>query len=330
MTNPPRDDACDYCQRCLWGCPKGSIYNPVSTLKQCEKYASFNYVSGRYVLSLLANDNKISGIRYLDTVTQKIHETSCDTVFLAAGALQTGGVFLRTLKAAYPEISPESEGLMDTRVVKLPYVILRNIGQAAEQRSFQFNRLNMGIINSSESTGSWPRYLHAEMLQLNSLIYHPLIEAMPFDSRLSKKLFFTLRSALGTMSLFFPDKITAENKQILANEGGRWDKVQLQYSATTKSKAYAEQSIATVRKALWRLGCVPQGIIQSPFGAGIHYAGTVPMGNGSKRCDKNGQSNLFSNLYIADGAAFPSLPSKSITVSLAAHATRVAQNATIT
>jgi epoxyqueuosine reductase QueG len=60
VTNPDRDDACDYCQRCLWGCPKGSIYNPVSTLKQCEKYASFNYVSGRYVLSLLANDNKIS------------------------------------------------------------------------------------------------------------------------------------------------------------------------------------------------------------------------------------------------------------------------------
>jgi choline dehydrogenase-like flavoprotein len=34
---------------------------------------------------------------------------------------------------------------------------------------------------------------------------------------------------------------------------------------------------------------------------------------------------LFSNLYIADGAAFPSLPSKSITMSLAAHATRVAR-----
>ena len=31
--------------------------------------------------------------------------------------------------------------------------------------------------------------------------------------------------------------------------------------------------------------------------------------------------------YIADGAAFPSLPSKSITISLAAHATRVARNA---
>jgi choline dehydrogenase-like flavoprotein len=51
------------------------------------------------------------------------------------------------------------------------------------------------------------------------------------------------------------------------------------------------------------------------------------MGTGPKRCDSAGRSNLFPNLYIADGAAFPTLPSKSITMSLAAHATRVASNA---
>jgi len=51
------------------------------------------------------------------------------------------------------------------------------------------------------------------------------------------------------------------------------------------------------------------------------------MGAGPKRCNAKGQSNLFANLYIADGAAFPALPSKSITISLAAHATRVALGA---
>ena len=327
VTDPQRKDVCDYCERCLWGCPRHSIYNPVSTLKECEKYTGFNYVSGRYVLSLLSSDNKITGIRYLDVQTQKIQESACDTVFLAAGALQTGEVFLRTLKSAYPELSPATDGLMDTQVAKLPYVTLRNIGQAVEARSFQFNRLIMGIVNSSQSNDSWPSYLHGEMLQLTSLIYHPLIESLPFDSRLSKRLFFSLKSALGTVSLFFPDKLAANNKQLLVDAGGRWDKVQLQYTATAESSLYVEQVTAKVRKALWRLGCVPQGLIQSPLGGGIHYAGTVPMGNGAKRCDKNGQANLFSNLYIADGAAFPSLPSKSITLSLAAHATRVALNA---
>jgi choline dehydrogenase-like flavoprotein len=109
--------------------------------------------------------------------------------------------------------------------------------------------------------------------------------------------------------------------------GDQWEKTLLHYQQTEEKKTYMRQSIARARAALWRLDCVPKGIFRSPDGAGIHYSGTVPMGKGPKRCDSLGKSNLFSNLYIADGAAFPSLPSKSITMSLAAHATRVARQA---
>jgi choline dehydrogenase-like flavoprotein len=325
ITDPKRKDACDYCDRCLWGCPRGSIYNPVlSTLKACEASKGFRYVSGRLVLSLLTSENRITGIRYLDTATRKIHQEPCDAVFLAAGALQTGGIFLRTLKAARLAIPMETEGLMDTSVVKIPFVALRSIGSSPETRSFQFNRLIMGMVAESDP---WPNYLHGEVLLLTSLIYHPLIEQLPFDSRLSKKLFFTLKSALGTLTLFFPDKITPKNRQELVEHGEQWEKTLLHYQQTEEKKTYMRQSIARARAALWRLDCVPKGIFRSPDGAGIHYSGTVPMGKGPKRCDSSGRTNLFSNLYIADGAAFPSLPSKSITMSLAAHATRVARQA---
>lgn len=325
VTDPQREDACDYCDRCLWGCPRASIYNPaLSTLKECERHKGFRYVQGRFVLSLLTGEDSITGIRYLDTATRQIHQDSCDAVFLAAGALESGAVFLRTLKAARPDIPPETEGLMDTSVVKLPFVALHNIGRPSEARSFQFNRLAMGIVNEENA---WPRYLHGELLNLTSLLYHPLLEWMPFDSRLSKKLFFALKSALGTVSLFFPDKISAGNRQVLTDHADGWGKTRLCYQETGERKDYIQQSITRVRSALWRLGCVPKGTIQSPPGAGIHYAGTIPMGKGSRRCAPSGRSNLFSNLYVADGAAFPSLPSKSITLSLAAHATRVARNA---
>ena len=325
ITDPQRDDACNYCDRCLWGCPRASIYNPAhSTLKECANYKGFRYVQGRLVLSLQSDEDKITGIRYLDTQTQQIHQEPCDAVFLAAGALESGAVFLRTLKASNPDISPETEGLMDTSVVKLPFVALRNIGQPCETRSFQFNRLLMGIINNETP---WPRYLHGELLNLTSLLYHPLIGSMPVGSQLSKNLFFALKSALGTVSLFFPDKVIAGNRQILMEHSDPRGKIRLHYQEGTEREDYIQQSVAKVRSALWRLGCVPKGIIQSPAGAGIHYAGTIPMGKGPKRCDPSGRSNLFSNLYIADGAAFPSLPSKSITLSLAAHATRVARNA---
>jgi choline dehydrogenase-like flavoprotein len=324
VTDPSRADACDYSERCLWGCAKGSIYNPrQSTLKDCETHRGFRYVAGRLVLTLRSKGNSIDGIRYLDVATRQIREEACEAVFLAAGALQTGAIFLRTLKAAHAEAAPRSEGLLDTTVVKIPFVALRSIGHPADARSFQFNRLIAGIVND-EST-PWPRYLHAELLHLTSLIYHPLIERLPFDTRTSARLFFALKPALGVATLFFPDRITSGNQQRVVDHGGITERVELHYRESEDKERLIRQSVAKMRAALYRLGCLPRGIVRSPPGGGIHYAGTVPMGEGAKRCDATGRSNLFGNLYIADGAAFPSLPSKSITMSLAAHATRVAR-----
>jgi choline dehydrogenase-like flavoprotein len=324
VTDPSRADACDYSGRCLWGCPKGSIYNPrLSTLKQCEGHSGFRYIPGRLVLALRSNANRIEGIRYLNLATREVREEPCDVVFLAAGALETGAIFLRTLGAACPEAAPGGEGLMDTTVVKIPFLALRSIGQSPDARSFQFNRLIAGILGD-EST-SWPRYLHAELLHLTSLLYHPLIERLPFDSRTSTRLFFAVKPALGVATLFFPDRITSGNQQRIVDQGGIMGKVELRYRESEDKERFIRRSVGTMRSVLYRLGCLPRSAVRSPPGAGIHYAGTVPMGKGPKRCDARGRSNIFSNLYIADGAAFPSLPSKSITMSLAAHATRVAR-----
>lgn len=326
VTDPVRTDACDLCNRCLWGCPRGAIYNPaLSTLRDCERFDGYRYLPGRQVLSLRVKDGRVTSIRYRDTATGELREQSCDTVFLAAGALQTGAIFLRMLAAARQDIAPESAGLMDTTVVKIPFVALRSIGTPSESRAFQFNRLLIGLTGSP---APWPQYLHGELLHLTSLVYHPLIERMPFDSRTSTRLFFALRPALGVVTLFFPDRITAGNRQVLLGSGDDAP-VQLSYREPAEKVSFIRHSVARVRAALWRLGCVPQPAVTSPSGGGIHYAGTVPMGGGPRHCGANGQSNLFRNLYIADGAAFPSLPSKSITMSLAAHATRVAQGADV-
>src|SRR5262249_2674100 len=195
---------------------------------------------------------------------------------------------------------------------------------APESRAFQFNRLILGSVSESDS---WPRYLHVELINLTSLLYHPLIERIPVDTLFAKKLFFALKQALAAATFFFPDRITRGNGQILVEGRGRWDTIRLRYAESPEKERHIRQGVTRVRSALRRLGCFSTQPVRSPPGAAIHYAGTVPMGAGIKRCDANGRSNLFANLYIADGAAFPSLPSKSLTLSLAAHATRVARGA---
>jgi choline dehydrogenase-like flavoprotein len=324
VTDRARRDACDLCNRCLWGCPRGAIYNPASsTLEACERHPGYRYVPGRQVLALRTRDGAVIAIRYRDADTTEIREQSCGTVFLAAGALQTGAIFLRTLARARQDIATETDGLMDTTVVKIPFVALRSVGSAPPPRAFQFNRLILGL---TDNPSPWPAYLHGELLHLTSLVYHPLIERMPFDSRTSSRLFFALRPALGVVTLFFPDRIHPGNRQVLTGTNDDCA-VRLSYREPGEKAVFVRQAIARVRSALWQLGCVPRPAVTSPAGGGIHYAGTVPMGGGPKRCGADGRSNLFRNLYIADGAAFPSLPSKSITMSLAAHATRVAQQA---
>jgi len=327
VTDPSRTDACDYSGRCLWGCPNGSIYNPrLSTLKQCEAHPGFRYLQGRVVLALRSSDNRIDSIRYLDSATREIREEPCGAVFLAAGALQTGAIFLRTLRDSGVNSECRSEGLMDKTVVRIPFVVLRSLGQGPDPRSFQFNRLIAAVIGES---APWPSYLHTELLHLTDLIYHPLIERMPLDSRSSAKLFFAIRPAIGAATLFFPDRITAGNHQVLAEAEGNPETVVLRYRDSEDKERFIRQSVARMRSALHRLGCITRGVVRSEPGAGIHYAGTVPMGAGPRRCDATGRSNRFANLYIADGAAFPSLPSKPITMSLAAHATRVARLAAL-
>ncbi|WP_178371905.1 GMC oxidoreductase [Desulfacinum infernum] len=325
VTDQRFENACDYCDRCLWGCPKKAIYNPaVTTLADCRKHSGFRYLPNRFVLSLETDDNRATSIRYMDTRTGQILRETCHIVFLAAGALGTGSIFLRTLNRTRPDLGPETVGLLDTAVVKLPYVLIRNIGAAADARSFQFNRLIMGLENRVEG---WPTYMHGEVLHLTSLLYHPLIERMPFGSRTSKNIFFSIKAALGVVTLFFPDRIERGNRLVLAETSEPMGKVLPAYEDISAKEHLVNRVVSRVHSALRRLGCIPRGVFRSRPGAGIHYAGTVPMGEGPKCCDSQGRSNLFSNVYIADGAAFPSLPSKSMTLSLAAHATRVAMKA---
>jgi hypothetical protein len=83
--------------------------------------------------------------------------------------------------------------------------------------------------------------------------------------------------------------------------------------------------VARLGKRLRRVACVPARRVLSPLVAGIHCAGTMPVRTGPHRCETTGRANPFRNLWITDGAALPSLLSHSITLSLAAHATRVAR-----
>jgi choline dehydrogenase-like flavoprotein len=323
--------ACRYCGRCLWGCPAGSLYDPAkTTLVECQRHPQFTYRPGRMVLSLDTRDARITGVRYRQTDTGVITTEACDAVFLAAGALQSGGIFLRTLQrdAAFADgHAPiqKTASVMDTTVVKIPYVYLPQVGAQQPAQQFQYNRLILA--HRKPRSDGWPTHCHGEVLSLNTLLYHPLIESIPLGSRLAMQTFARLHAALGVVTYFLPDRQVEGNGIAVVADAASptGDRLHIHYQDAAEKQPLLRETVRDTRRALLALGCLPWPPQIAPAGSGIHYAGTIPMGDGPLRSDAAGRANAYRNLYLCDGAGFPSLPSKSITFNLVANAIRVAR-----
>ena len=67
--------------------------------EECGRYANFRYRPNRCVVRLEPVENAVTGIRYVDLATGRVETAPCEFVVLAAGAIGTGAIFLRTLRA---------------------------------------------------------------------------------------------------------------------------------------------------------------------------------------------------------------------------------------
>jgi choline dehydrogenase-like flavoprotein len=119
----------------------------------------------------------------------------------------------------------------------------------------------------------------------------------------------------------------------LSNNGNvhGWPALDLKYRSAPAQEKHVEAALSKLGKFMRDLGAplvpgMPQ--IREP-GASVHYSGTLPISaaGGPLTVTDRCQSNDFDNLFIVDGSVFPSLPSKNLTFTLMANATRVATEA---
>jgi choline dehydrogenase-like flavoprotein len=141
--------------------------------------------------------------------------------------------------------------------------------------------------------------------------------------------FARLHAALGVVTYFMPDRqVEGNGISLVADpDSPSGDRLRIHYREAVGKLPLLRETVRDTRRALLSLGCLPWPPQIAPAGSGIHYAGTIPMGDGPLRSDASGHTNAYRNLYVCDGAGFPSLPSKSITFNLVANAIRVAGHA---
>jgi choline dehydrogenase-like flavoprotein len=315
--------ACDYLGRCLWGCPRESLYAPGMTLRRLRTDPRFRYVSGMWVEHFSSDNGRITGIAARPIAGGDRVSFTADHYVLAAGTLCSSRIVLDSIYQATGRIV-ELTGLMDNRQLMIPFLTLPMLGRPVSTHSYQFHQLALGI------EGQRPdEYIHGQMTALKAASIHPIVNSMPVDMRSALGIFRATHAALGVANVWLHDRRRDENVLTIrpGGESGRTG-MTIRYFPAGDDAERVRHALRVVKKALWKLGAiVPPGMTKIlPLGSSIHYAGTLPMSRMAKPLTVSPacRSHDFENLILADGATFPFLPAKNLTYTLMANAVRAA------
>jgi choline dehydrogenase-like flavoprotein len=314
--------ACSYTGRCLWGCPSQAFYTPSVTLAECRAYPEFEYHPGLYVdhFRMDSTDQVRSVVAY--SAGGQTHEFAAGSLVLAAGTLCSSKIFLESMFRARGKVL-ELRGVMDNRQILMPFVNLRMLGRRWNPDSYQYHQIAIAV-RPRDNGGN----IHALVTTLKTGLIHPIVQALPFDLGTGVSIQRQIHGALGLVNINFPDHRRDEN-YVTLDVASRPHRLVIHYRPESNEPERLTRTIATFRKILFKLGCIaPSRTVHvRPMGAGVHYAGTLPMSDeaGALTCSRHGAHYEIQNLYFVDGTTFPALPAKNITFTLMANATRIAE-----
>lgn len=320
-------EACDYLGRCIWGCPTESLYTPSLTLRECQRYDSFEYLPNHYVEAFEFDQNhRVRSLLVRSPDGGAGAPLPVEALALAAGTLSSARIYLESVWR-HDGQRVELEGLMDNRQVLVPFVHLGRIGVPYEPRSYQYHQLLLGL-----ETERLREYVHGQITTLTTAEAHPILQTMPLDLRTAAFVFRNVRAALGLVNLNFHDHRRPDCRVGLSADGPESEGVlEIRYEPEPGENERLKSAVKRLRRVLRRLGCVvaPGTVHTRPMGASVHYAGTLPMSErrAPRTVSPLCQSHDFENLYVVDGSTFPFLPAKNITFTLMANAARVADRA---
>lgn len=101
------------------------------------------------------------------------------------------------------------------------------------------------------------------------------------------------------------------------------ERLQADFSYAPEEDSARRREEKRLLRALATLRCFALSVSRPAHGVSIHYAGTLPFGEGPLRCAPDGRLGATRSVYVADGSTWRFLPAKGLTFTLMAHARRV-------
>lgn len=283
-----------------------AIYNPVYTLDELIATGEVTWMPGHLAVRYAEQADGVE-VRTRVLATGETTRVRGRALILAAGAINSAKLVLQSLDD-YETRLP----LLDNPLACLPLVRLGLLGQPIDARDTSLAQLT--LIREHEG-----RVLQGSIYGVSGPLRSDILFQLPLCISANLSFLRRLTAGGGMLMLFHPCDPHPSNGLRLNRDGA----LDVRWGAPPPRTGHA-----TLVKALRALGLFASDSTWQfpPIGAGIHYAGCLPMREQPRpyELDRHGQLHGTTRVWVVDGAAFPRLPSKNLTFTIMANAMRIA------
>jgi choline dehydrogenase-like flavoprotein len=303
---------CQYLDMEFWGDTDRSVYRPVYTLDQLRTRPNFTYLPGHYVEGFTEGEGVVR-IRALNLDTGTRESLEAGSLVLACGAIQSARVAAGSLGAVETPMP-----LLSNPYTYFPCLLWTRLGQVTRDRRHSLTQVMMYFDPHRRPQQA----LQAQVYSYRSLLTFKLLKEGRLPIADSLRILQHLQSYFVIVGVHHPDYPSSnKNVRVRREDGG----VEISYQPTMSERRRRTKMENELLLVMYRLGCWPLGRMDPGYGSSIHYAGTLPMTEEDRPMTTTPQGRLRGTrrVYIADGAAFPTLPCKGLTYTLMANGDRV-------
>lgn len=298
---------CNLCKGCMWGCPRGAIYNSADEAEALTRQPNVR-LETHMLVEGLSCDGDGWAVLAQDRRDGSRHRFRAPRVVLAAGTLATTRLALATQGRI-----GEDRPLVTAPCFAFAALIPSRLGVSLAAEGFGMAQLafHLGRFERPEEA------VFGSLYEADGFAVADMVAGLPLTRRGSAALFGVLMPALLVGLGYLPGRYSRNRVRLTAAEILEID------GGVAEGHGQALRSAASnLRRQFRRLGAwILPGSVQ-PFSPGteVHYAGTLAMGG---PCDRNGQLDGAPGLFVVDGAALPGVSAKHHTFTMMANADRI-------
>jgi choline dehydrogenase-like flavoprotein len=298
--------SCDFNFGCLWGCPRGAIYD------------------ARHDIALLRQHG---GFALRDTTAHRLAraEGGWEVVTAGGGRLRAPRVVvaagtLGSLHLVAPLVGSGADlRILNSPVIAMPLLVPRRLVGQAPASGHSLAQLGFRLICSGEPGD----YVSGAVYEMTGLPPSSFAARMPLGRRAATEIFRALAPALVVATIYFPGRYSANTVTLRPSAHG------LRIAVRGGVAPGFDEVARKVRHRLtriWRkLGArLLPGTALATAGTDAHLGGVFPMGGGAPHgTNAWGELNAAPGLHLVDGSVLPTIPSKFTTLTVMANADRI-------